>query len=133
MDYKQKFMDYLDENDITYDDLDDGLVKICFGGDNAKTIEVIASLEEDNPDAELASYSIGNFKNNYEAGIRVCDEMNREYRWVKFYLDSDADVVAKIYVRVDEYNCGEFCAKALVRLVDIIDATYPNFLRALWS
>lgn len=133
MDYKQIFMDHLDDIDITYDDLDDGLVKIGFGGDNAKTIDAIGSFEEDNDDVEFTSFSIGNFKNNYEAGIRVCNEMNREYRWVKFYLDDDADVVAKISTRVDEYNCGEYCTKALMRLVDIIDAAYPNFMRALWS
>lgn len=126
-------MDHLDDNDITYDDLDDGLVKIGFGGDNLKSIEVIAMFEEDNPDVTITSWSIGNFKNNYESGLRVCNEMNKEYKWVKFYLDNDCDVVADISTTVDEYDCGPYCVTAIKRLIDIIDMSYPNFMRALWS
>ncbi len=133
MDYKQIFMDHLDDNDITYTDLDDGLVKIVFGGDNLKSIEVIAMFEDDNPDVGITSWSIGSFANNYEAGLRVCNEMNKEYKWVKFYLDKDSDVVADIYTTVDEYDCGPYCVTAIKRLIDIIDMAYPNFMRALWS
>lgn len=133
MDYKQIFMDHLDEIDINYDSLDNGMVKIEFGADNIKSIEVIAIFEEDNPDVAITSFSIGNFQNNYEAGLRVCNEMNKEYKWVKFYLDDDCDVVADISTMVDEYTCGDYCVTAIKRLIDIIDMAYPNFMRALWS
>lgn len=133
MDYKQLFMEFLDENDIEYDDLDDGLLKIEFGGDNLKSIDVVVLFEEDNPDVSVTSFSIGNFQNNYESGLRVCNEMNKEYKWVRFYLDNDADVVANIYTTVDEYDCGDYCITAVKRLIDIIDEAYPNFMRALWN
>jgi hypothetical protein len=132
-DYKELFMEHLDDNDVSYDDLDDGLIKIELGGDNAKSIDIIGMFEEDNEDVEFTCFSIGNFQNNYDAGIRVCNEMNKEYKWVKFYVDDDADIVAKISTTVDEYNCGDYCTTAVMRLMQIVDAAYPNFMRALWS
>ena len=65
--------------------------------------------------------------------IFTCNEMNAKYKWVKFYLDKDADVVASIDAYIDDYTCGEECMKLVRRVVNITDEAYPTFARAMWA
>ena len=65
--------------------------------------------------------------------LLACNKMNCRFRWVKFYLDEDNDLVANADVLIDEYTAGEECAGIVTRIASIVDDAYPEFMRAMWA
>lgn len=65
--------------------------------------------------------------------LLACNKANCRFRWVKFYLDEDNDLVANADVLIDEYTVGEECAGIVSRIASIIDDAYGDFMRAMWA
>ena len=59
--------------------------------------------------------------------------MNAHYRWIKFYLDKDSDIVADCDAYIDADTCGKECMSLVRRMVNITDEAYPTFARAMWA
>ena len=133
--YKQLFMNYMDRKGIKYSDVKDYVVRVTYTGDNLKSIPVYVFFDSDgDPLVCLKCWDIVNFKDEKMAsGIIACNELNKQYRWVKFYLDKDNDVVAQIDAYIDAETCGEECLNLVKRVVNITDEAYPTFMKAIWS
>ena len=132
--YKSMFMRYMDVNGIKYVDRDEFVVKVTYSGDNLKSIPVFVFFDKDgDPMVQFKCWEIANFKGKEGQGIFACNEMNKEYRWVKFFLDEDADIIASVDAYIDYASCGEECMNLVRRVVNITDEAYPTFARALWA
>ena len=133
--YKNLYMRFMDRNNIKYTDVKENVVKVVYTGDNLKTIPVFVFFDADGePPVSFKCWEIANFKDEKMAGgVIACNQLNKEYRWVKFYLDDDSDVVAQIDAYVDEETCGSECASLVKRMVNIVDEGYPTFMRAMWA
>lgn len=133
-DYKSIFLSYMDSEKIKYSDDGEYRVRVSYNGDNLKTIHMYVFFDKDNgPRAQVRCWQIANFKNKEDLGIRLCNELNNEYRWLKFYLDKDADIVASLDTYMDERTCGFFCLDLVKRSVSIIDEVYPRIARTLFA
>lgn len=132
--YKQLFMQYLDANDIKYTDLKEFVVKIVYNGDNLQTIPVYVFFDEDgDPIVQLKCWNIANFKGKEGVGIAACNKANKEYRWITYCIDDDADVVASIDAYISADTCGDECLRLVRRMVNITDTVYPIFMKAMWG
>ena len=134
-DYKSEFMRYMDNNGVKYQLLNGGQIRITYNADNMKTIPIIVFFDEKgNNLVEFICFQIATFKDDkFGAGLVVCNNLNAKYRWVKFCLDSDSDVLCKMDAYVDLSSVGEECMNLVRRMVGIIDETYPEFMKALWA
>ena len=63
----------------------------------------------------------------------ACNSLNQEYRWVRFYLDKDWDLICEADALLDPSSGGEECLSIVRRMVNIIDEAYPKFMKALWA
>ena len=132
--YKKIFMKALDGYKLKYRDNGEDAVFIQFGGDNMKEIQIGVFFAENNePVVQFCCFPIASFKNKELEGLVVCNELNAEYRWFKFYLDKDKDVICLSDALLDEDSAGEECIDRLQRLVRIVDEVYPRFMRALYA
>ena len=132
--YAQEFIDYLDEEDIYYTEKDEHVVQVSFRGENLNSIDVYLFFDEDgDPLVQLRCWSIANFKSNERAAIEICNVLNAEYRWVKFYIDKDKDIVASIDAVVDGDICGSLCLFLIRRMINIVDEAYPRIAKARWA
>lgn len=132
--YKQLFMNYMDAKGVKYTNSNDHVVKVVYSGDNLKSIPVYVSFDEDGDSMiQVYCFEIANFNNNAAAGLFACNELNKKYRWVKFYLDKDNDIICSLDAYIDDVTCGEECLKLVRRVVNITDEAYPTFMKALWS
>ena len=133
--YASEFSSYLDEQGIKYTETDqDNVFKVVYGGDNLDTIPVYVFFDEDgDPYVQFKCWNIANFNGKQEAAIAVCNSLNAEYRWVKFYIDSDNDVVASIDAMISVDSCGEECLSLVRRVVHIVDDAYPQIAKARWA
>ena len=132
--YKQLFMRYMDQEGIKYTDTGDNTVKVVYTGDNIKSIPIFVYFDKDgDPIIQLKCWEIANFKNKEAKGMIACNQTNKEWRWIKFYLDDDADIIAGCDAYIDDVTCGKECLSLVRRMVNIIDDAYPTFGKALWS
>ncbi|MCD8087835.1 MAG: YbjN domain-containing protein [Oscillospiraceae bacterium] len=133
-DYKKLFMEYMDDKGIKYKNVKDFVVQVTYSGDHLKTIPVYVFFDKDgDPMVSFKCWEIANFKEKPEKGVATCNDLNAEYRWVKFYIDKDSDVICQADAYVDEESCGEICRKMVSRVVNISDDAYPVLMKALWA
>lgn len=133
-DYKQLFIQHMIQEGIKYSEVNDHAVKVVYSGDNLQTIKIIVIFDEDgDPLVSVRCWEIANFKDKLAEGYIATNKLNSEYRWVKYYLDKDYDVVASIDAYVDEATCGSECLSLVRRMVNIIDDSYPVFMRAIYG
>ena len=132
--YKQICMEYMRREKIKYEDVREHVMKISFKGNNLTSIPIFIYFDEDgDPVLSVKCWNITNFENHTDLAVTVCNELNEKYRWVKFYVDRDADIIAELDAYVDDQNCGPVCASLVRRMVSIVDDAYPVLMRALWG
>ena len=133
--FKAQFLRYMDMHSIRYTTVGD-LVKITYTGSNASSITIFVSFDPDGKNyAEFGSYSIASFLEDqkYANAIVLCNELNKQYRWVKFYVDDNREVVAKADAIVDISSVGAECSEMVDRIVGLIDLVYPEFMKLKWT
>ncbi|MBQ1233326.1 MAG: YbjN domain-containing protein [Clostridia bacterium] len=132
--YAREFMRYMDEKGVKYTEREENVIKVVYSGDNMDSIPVFVIFDEDNdPLVQLKCWDVQNFKNNEASALMVCNSLNYKYRWVKFYLDKDSDIVVSIDAMIDQDTCGEECLSLVRRLVNITDEAFPEIARARWA
>lgn len=132
--YKRIFMSYMDQENIKYIDQNEYFVRVPYSGENLKSIPMLVRFDKGNePLVRILCAEIANFKSKEEIGVSLCNELNNEYRWLKFYLDKDAELIAALDTYIDENTCGFFCLDLVKRSVTIIDEVYPRIARAMWA
>ncbi len=65
--------------------------------------------------------------------LLVCNEMNAKYKWVKFYIDSDNDIALQDDAILNLATAGEEALELIVRMIDILKNSKPEFMRAIYS
>ena len=133
-DYKRIFLNYLEENQIHHADHSEFAVRIPYSGQNLKIIPMFVSFDrEGRATANIKCFEIANFKGKEDKGLQLCNELHNQYRWLKFYLDNDSDLIACLDTYFDERSCGFFCLDLVQRSVSIIDEVYPKITQAIWG
>lgn len=132
-DYKQLCMEYLDKKGIKYMNMGENLLRV---DSNESNLQISIALIF-NPDGsgmvEFKSFNIINMVNKRQKAIDVCNKINSEYRWVKYYVDDDDAICcgADAYVTYDA--CGDICLNMLIRVATITNEVYPEFARAKFA
>ncbi len=132
--YKALIKNALDEKGIRYREPEDGILTISYGGHNINDIDVIVDIDPDEGKIQLICYSIGKFEQEqFAKALIACNACNARFRWVKFSVDEDNEIVVRADAILDEETCGEECFELVVRMIQIIDDAYPAFMKARWS
>lgn len=124
--YKNLFTDYLCKQKLHYTDRGEHSVRVTYSGSHLPSIPVQVLFDQDDePTVQLKCWDIASFLGKEAQGEQLCAKLNREFSWVRFYLDQDSDLVAAMDAYVDDYNCGELCLRLVLTVVDAADACYP--------
>lgn len=122
---RQEFMRHMDSRDIKYTvfDEDDNIVYLAFGGD--KETFVLVDFDEDGNDAETVHFVSNNFAKAEKSKIPLAlvriNEINRQYRWVKFYMSDDGEISADCDAVVSSGSVGPECVQIAIRMSNIIE------------
>lgn len=65
--------------------------------------------------------------------IFLCNELNAEYKWVTYYVDSDNDLVMHDDAIVSEDSAGSECFELLVRMLKISEDIKPKIMKAIYA
>ena len=134
-DYKSLVKHYFDQKGLKYTDSGDSFLSIDFGGKDLSQITIFIDFDAAGEGkAEFISFSIGTFdKDKYAQALVACNTCNSTYRWVKFYINDKNDICVRSDAILDENTCGAECIEIVMRMVGIIDDTYPVFMKARWA
>ena len=115
---------------------DNPMIALSFGGGDFSythvAIHVIFDL--DGESAQILTSPIASAPAEKTAAVLLAlNECNHKFRWVKFYLDEDNDVVANGDVIFDEQNAADAVIELVMRTASIIDDAYADIMKAIWS
>lgn len=132
--YQEKVLAYLDSQDIRYTELnaDEGaVVQVVFRGNNKEKIRLCMTFALDGePSVRLRCDDIGRFVRT-EMGCERCNEVNKRWRWVRFYADENGEIIADLDATLTPDTCGEECYFLLRKMAQTIDEAYPLIARTV--
>ena len=135
----EKFKSYLDGKNIKYDyheatEKTAEAIIVGTAGNNADEIRVIFFFDDDANSVNVKSFSVAKVPSNklMDAYVKV-NELNYEYRWVKFYIDDDNEITVSGDAIVDPDSAGEELFEMLARYMKIIDDVYPALMKVIWA
>ena len=112
------------------------IIRLSFGGGDFSYTHVVISVifDEDGESAQLATSPIASVPAEKTAKLLLTlNECNHRFRWVKFYLDEDNDVIADADVIFDENNAGDAVIEMVMRTASIIDDAYSDIMTGIWG
>lgn len=118
------------------DDYEKPMIALNFGGGDFSythvAIHVIFDL--DGESAQIVTSPIAAVPVEKTSKLlMVLNDCNHKFRWVKFYLDDDNDIVANADILFDELNVGSSCVEIVMRTASIIDDAYPDIMKGIWG
>ena len=97
------------------------VTNVIFDGDDNGTHPALRTVFETCPSDRIADVLV------------VCNQMNQRFRWVKFYVDNDSDVMIEDDAIVTPENAGEELFELLIRTVNIMKDAKPSIMRAMFG
>ncbi len=110
-------------------------IHVGFKTDNKDHVEVNVIFDDDGTTMGLRSFNFCKFaEDKRPAMYKTCSEMNKQFRWVKFFVDeSDNTITLADDAVIQAESCGPEVWELICRMVGIADDAYPNFMKAIWS
>lgn len=135
MNYKGAYMQEMDRRGIKYKDTAEHSVSVSYRGDNTDDIKINVIFDEDGDGlVALRCWSFGNVPSSKRSNVlEACNDLNTQYRWVKFYIDGDGDIAVGLDAVIDIATVGAECVQLVNRMVDIYDKGYPVLMKACWG
>lgn len=129
----------LDEKQIRYDYFEatserNEAIKITFGGKNAEKLSLFFFFDKNGYSVNVKSFEIARVPEAklMEAYV-LLNELNAEYRWVKFFLSEENEVTVSGDAVLDQSSVGTECEEILFRYLNIIDECYPKIMKVIWA
>lgn len=63
----------------------------------------------------------------------VCNELNAKFKWVKFYLDNDNDIILQDDAILSVANAADEVFELMLRMFDIGKEAKPQIMRAIYA
>lgn len=92
---------------------------IIFSGDDGRYVSMYTVFEKVPGDKVSDMYA-------------VCNQLNSSYKWLKFYIDKDNDIMIQDDAIVTPESAADECFELLVRRSQIIKDVKPVIMRALY-
>lgn len=131
--YTQLFTDLLDSKGLHYNVFDghdgDTILRIAF--DNATTTFVFSG-----DDGEYVSMYTPVEHVPEEKTIDllvVCNDLNKQYKWLKFYIDDDNDVCCEDDAILTDENAADECLELLFRRLSILEKSKKPIMLAIYQ
>ena len=132
-------MRVFNERGLKYTSVEDSqrpMIKLSFGGGDFSFTHVMIHVifDNDGTSAQIITSPIAGVPAEKMAQLLFAlNECNHRFRWVKFYLDEDNDIIADTDLIFTEQNAGEACFELVMRTASIVDDAYSTIMKEIWS
>lgn len=112
------------------------MISMSFGGGDFSYTHVAVNVifDEDGESAQIATSPIASVPAERTSKLLLTlNECNHKFRWVKFYLDEDNDIIADADVIFTELNAGPAVIEVVMRTASIVDDAYADIMKGIWG
>ena len=126
------FIANLESKHLTYDvkELGDETL-VAFPYDGRRTNFVFAGDQGDHAQMQTIIERVPDDK--FIDVVLACNQINAEFRYVKFAVDKDNDVMVFTDAILDPSTAGEECFELLIRSLKIISDAKPIIMKAIYG
>jgi len=129
--------DYLEEKGFHYEirGNSEEIVRVSYKMDNRESLEVLIMFDDDETSVQLLSPCYVKVPESKKDIIyELCNRMNCTYRWVKYSLDErDNTIDIRLDSMLPKDFDGELVVDYSMRMANIADEAYPEFMKAIWA
>lgn len=119
---------------FTDDRGDSSNVWLQFGIKNGGSYRIRFISRDDDNDVAVRVFGLVTIDENHWAKVLpAINKLNAKYRYIKFILDDDGDVNLEYDYLVRCPNPAVSAREIVVRIVKIVDDSYPELMRAMWA
>ena len=120
---RQLFLKKLDAEKVRYAlDEDRPVVRLRYNGENFCDVSFAFVFDEDGLSVGLRVFSVAQFKRSeLPDAYEFCNRMNREYRWVRVFIDEDRELSLSLDAVLVAGSVAAICHELLTRMVGIVD------------
>ena len=134
--FKEAFTDFMDQKDLKYQDYDERAVRVTWNSKVVRSgVSVLTIFDSDN--GNRVHFIGNNFisipDEKTSDVIVACNALNKKYRWFKFYVDTDGDLMVEDDAILSLDNVCDECMEIIVRMVRVIEEVYPSLMRIVWG
>lgn len=102
--------------------------------DSGAKIEYVIFPSGRESDVSMRVYSLVKVPENKRSQLlRLCNDLNSKYRYVKFGIDKDMEVSVEYDFARNNGDLAEAVMEMVVRFHKIINEAYPMFMHAIWA
>ena len=111
------------------------LVEVAFRGRNFASVSLYFLSNAEGNDVAVRAANLVKFPpERLDKLYAACNDINRRYRFAKFVVDPEKDVVnMELDIPSRCENVGAVAEEMLIRAVRILDEVYPRLMRATWA
>ena len=119
---------------FTEEQQDTSCVWLQFSVENGGTYCIRFINTDDDNDTAVRVYSLINVNEGARSRVmKVCNELNRKFRYVKFVCDDDGDVNVEYDFPITGSNPAASAHEIVIRFAGIVDKAYPDLMRAIYA
>ncbi|MDD7367892.1 MAG: YbjN domain-containing protein [Clostridiales bacterium] len=128
-----------DSANIKYDAVDNqdanySYVAASFKSKANTVVSIKFISNDDDGDAEVRAFSLAHIPDERLAGaLKLVNELNRRFRYVKFVIGEDNDVNAEYDLPLRNANIGPCATEMFIRCMKIIDVALPELMHLIWA
>ena len=130
---KTAIMRALEQHDLDYTDMSNPTLQVLHVGfslDNYKDFDLFVFVDDDGEAFTIRSGVILSVSDEKRARmLEVINDVNYSYRWVRFYIDDENDLIMQCDVDLAS-SSTELSSLAIYRAATVLDEAYPIFMRA---
>ena len=109
-------------------------VKVGVSGKNVSHFDIRFISSDDDNDVSVRVYSLVKVPEaKLETMLEKLNEMNDQYRYARFHVDSDNEVTVSFDMALCVDNVGDIAFELVARLMKIVDDSYPDLMKIIWS
>lgn len=134
----EAYIKLMDEKGVRHDDivvLKSGKFDVETRWDlDETTVAVRAVFDDDGHTVAVRCFRLAHAKEDrFIDVLKICNELNNRFRWVKFVIDKDDDINMEIDCIVNEETAGEVVLELVQRLCSIVDEAYPELMNTIYG
>ena len=112
------------------------ILQIPFSGKNVTNIILYIISKDDSPAVNMRTMPLARVPEDRSAAVlQILNACNLKYRYIKFSLDNERDILAQydVPVRAGMDAIGEICEEILARFGHILDECHPEIMKAIYA
>ncbi len=125
---------YFEAKDAKAQEVEEDLLRIGWNFEGS-SIDIFLHFDESDTHVHLEGINFIKVpEDKFDRMYKVVNQVNNEYKLVKFTLDEEsAQIVARDDAVIQLDSCGEECFELMIRMVQIVEDAYPTLMKGIWA